>query len=178
MNTTIFETLVNFGREEILRDYSPGGCIASTRIAIDVLDYFKINAKPLSVKVEIFNEAMVKRIEAGVHGGSHEERIKWFEEDGSWGIGIGFGGQPGRWPGHLVALVENKWLLDMSLDQANRPERMIFLRPCYSEVTQEFMRAEAVHLLTLSSPEGMSLARYRYYRSRKPTEIWFEQSTT
>jgi hypothetical protein len=58
-------------------------------------------------------------------------------------LGIGFGRddrqeRPG-WDGHLVAILESTVLVDLTLDQASRPEKNIVLHPGWSVVPTSFL---------------------------------------
>lgn len=139
----IVETLLQDGREEILRAYHLDSCIATTKIIIDVLAHFHYLAQPLSVKVMAFNPAFVQRIESGAEFPKTSEISKqWSEEDGSWSIGIGYGRSgPNKWPGHLVAVLQN-CMIDASLDQASRPQRNINLGSSVFEIPVEFIHGK------------------------------------
>jgi hypothetical protein len=107
--------------------YRPDCCIAAAAILIDVLDYFRLTAKPLSVIATVFNPQMTERIEReGVPTREEAER-DWFPR-GCWALAVGTGDpEPGKWPGHLVATLGERVLLDLTLDQADRPRRGIAL---------------------------------------------------
>jgi hypothetical protein len=53
---------------------------------------------------------------------------RWQRESGAYTIGIGTGEpQAGKWPGHLITVVERKFLVDLTLDQGSRPQLKIML---------------------------------------------------
>lgn len=137
----ILALLTAQARPLILDYWGAYSCIASTRIAIDVLAEFGIAADALPVHAYIFNAPLWKRLEAGECPEAREiERL--YEVDGSWSIGLGFGGDMGenKWPGHLVALVRRpQVIVDLSLDQASRPERQIHLAPIVAPADQSFL---------------------------------------
>src|SRR5262249_38296206 len=61
---------------------------------------------------------------------TQEEMIAWTNEGKAWSIGVGYGDkEPGKWPGHLAVIVKERILLDLSLDQADRPAKHIRLPP-------------------------------------------------
>ncbi len=100
-------------------------CIAVTKLAVMTLRAFAIDAKPGAAKVIIFNAEAVAILEAG----GDVEMVK-AGRGGAHSIGIGYGiAGAGRYLGHLVAIVENEVLLDLSLDQASRTNKGIALVP-------------------------------------------------
>lgn len=112
--------------------YNATSCIAATRIAIDVLEGLGIAARPLMVRAELFNAPMWQQIE--LHGrapNDHVERDQWTRDFGAYALGLGFA-DPERTDLdettngiHVVTLVEDSLLWDLSFDQANRPDKGI-----------------------------------------------------
>jgi hypothetical protein len=145
-------------RAEILRDFRADSCIVSTRIALEVLRRFGVGGYALSVRAMIANAPFLERLKGGAAPpAGHEDALRWAAEDGAWLIGLGFGeAGPGRWPGHLVVIAERRWLVDLSLDQASRPQRSIVLRPLVAVVGEPFLRGRKA----LEVPMGGSLVRY------------------
>lgn len=133
------QTLLDTARPKILKEYRADSCIASTAICVDVLTRLGILAEPLAVRLMIFNQPFVARIEQTGIFPKGDEIKEWTAEDGSYSVGIGFGpAQPGKWPGHLVAIAEKKYLIDISVDQANRPIYGMEFKPIFIEVEEEF----------------------------------------
>lgn len=144
----IIEKLMVVGRPEILKDFRPDSCIVSTAISIDVLTHFGILAEPLPIKMSMFNAPYVKRIDSGSEFPNREMLIRWGKEDGSYSVGIGYGeNQPNKWAGHLVVLVENSWLIDLSIDQANRPAYNMVFSPIAVEVDQDFLSGKIPRII-------------------------------
>lgn len=144
----ILHRLLIYGRPEILKEFRADSCIGSTAIGLDVLTYFGILAEPLPVKLSIFNAPYVKRIESGSEWPNRETLVRWGEEDGSYSVGIGFGvNEPNKWAGHLVLLVENKWLADLSIDQANRPNYNMVFAPFAAEVDNDFLSGASPRII-------------------------------
>jgi len=110
-------------RRVILTEYKADSCIASTRIGIDLLAELGVPARPLRVEVMAYTVGYARRIEAeGRMPRNQAERIAWTDETNGWALGIGVeAGTPGGI--HLVALVDDHLLWDLSIDQASRPER-------------------------------------------------------
>jgi hypothetical protein len=110
--------------------FRPDCCIGATRIAIDVLAGFGVDAVPMPCEVLVFNPAYRANVEAGRRAKDVGEMEAF--GDGSWTVGVGFGEdpRPGCWPGHLVAGVPSLGLvLDLTITQADRPARGIVLEP-------------------------------------------------
>jgi hypothetical protein len=132
----VIEGLVRHARSEILREFSPDSCIVSTAVAIDVLAMFGFLAQPLPVQIALFNEPYAKRILAG-QSPLEKDLVRWGQEDGSYSVGLGYGHgdpTPGKWAGHLVALVENQYLVDLSIDQASRTRHKMNFQPFAMEI--------------------------------------------
>jgi hypothetical protein len=115
------ETVRRCGRED--------SCILQARVAIAVLHRFEIVASVITTNCYVFNPAYTRRVEAGQVARNLEELESF--GDGSWTIGLGLGDPaPGRYAGHLiVGSRENRWIMDPSIVQANRPRRGIVLEP-------------------------------------------------
>lgn len=132
----IAAALVGVGRPLVLARYGLDSCIVSTRISIAVFEHFGYLAEPCPVRVAIANPQLVAGIAAGV---DINERATW--PVGAWTVGLGLLADPAK-GGHLVALSETV-MVDLTLDQANRPEHRIALQPRAFRVTPEFAAGEA-----------------------------------
>lgn len=137
----VITALVKVAREEILTTFAPDSCIASTRIGIDVLRYFGVTAKPIPVSVTIFNED-ARRIleEEGIEAvATAVQGRETLDIGGPWTLGLGVSTPnhaPG--PGHLaIAIPHHLTIVDLSLDQANRPRKNIALTPVALKVPEE-----------------------------------------
>jgi hypothetical protein len=99
-------------------------CIASTKMGYEVLRYFGVPAVPRAVRMAAFNRTAWQAVEAG--------QVPDWEGTDAWSVAIAGQGAPqtrGGWDGHLVLLVHGRLLLDLSLDQADRPKKGIHLAP-------------------------------------------------
>lgn len=121
---TRLKLIVNVVRQEVLRGWQRDSCIASSRVLSEVLRYFGYTSEPFPVSVCAFNKAGFERLNTGDH-----DVANWPEE--AWSVGIQGSGvsKDNRWDGHLVLLVDGRWLVDPSLDQVSRPQRGIELHP-------------------------------------------------
>lgn len=119
-----------FIREEFAMD----SCIASTRIASEVCQRLKIPSNVLVVQAVITTEAFRKAIVEGMDP-------RFIIDEKAWSVGIGMpdkdkvtfkDGKPVKddWAMHMALLVPDaRLLVDLTLDQASRPEHGIDLKP-------------------------------------------------
>ena len=111
-------------RAATLEVCSPDSCIASTRVLIGVLDYFGYASEPLPCTAVVWNAAGYEATDAEI------PVDQWPPDAHSVGVvGTGAARAPKRWDGHLVAMVEDRWLIDASLDQFSRPQKGIVTTP-------------------------------------------------
>lgn len=138
---SVIQGLMDIARPKILKEFRADSCIASTAICLDVLTRRGILAEPLAVRTMIFNQPFVARIErTGVFPNGEKEIAEWTAADGSYSVGIGFGPpQPGKWAGHLVAIAERQYLIDISVDQANRPLYGMEFDSVAVEIDEDFL---------------------------------------
>jgi hypothetical protein len=129
------ENLLRFlsvrARPVILDWYKNDTCIISTAIVIDFCRHFGETVYPLACRADIYNKPMRKLIESQGKFPTDEQVDKWVENSGAWGVGVGYPSKEGeqsptKWPGHLIAY-SGEFLLDLSIDQASRPHKGIFL---------------------------------------------------
>jgi hypothetical protein len=156
--------------------YRKDCCIPATAILCDVLDYFKLPAKPLSVIACIYNPLMTERLEREGMPTREEAERDWFPQ-GCYSIGVGLGErEPGKWPGHLVALLAGKVLVDLTLDQAERPEHNVILPvPIIAAVGADFLEPGNVarglvngcRVDYVARPEDRSFERSNDWKSKK-----------
>ena len=135
-------------RRRLLEIATPDSCILSTRAAILLARRLRIRAFPLVTRVVVLNQVMCLRAGQQGHWPScREEAEQWRQECGAWSVGLGFGLDPApdRWPGHLVAMVDRRWLWDISIDQVNRPRYDLhFSAPVLAQVNEDFLRGRSV----------------------------------
>jgi hypothetical protein len=156
--------------------YRPDCCIAATAILIDVLDYFRLTARPLSVIATVFNPAMSRRIEREGMPTLEEAERDWFPR-GCYSLAVGVGGpQLGKWPGHLVVNLADQVLIDLTLDQADRPQHGIVLpMPIVAPFPPDFLTEDGqmaglingCRVVYEARPADRSFDRSNDWRSRK-----------
>lgn len=102
--------------------FSPDRCINVTRITIDVLKHFGIQAKPLSVHFWAFNQKWYDRVQAGIPEPKTEEELQAWVAEGASSLGIDTKAKnPDKYPGHVVTIAQER-LIDAACGQFNRPE--------------------------------------------------------
>lgn len=130
---------LGFIQRPIQAEYGPSACILATRVAVDVLRAHGVRVQPVAVHVEVFNPAYVEHIERGEH-----EAIE--TDPRCWSAQLGFTGEEqgdDRVDMHVVAVVEDRLLLDLTLDQCSRPEHDVVLTPgIFEGLSPEFARGE------------------------------------
>lgn len=130
-------------------------CIVSTAIYLRICREHGVKAEPLSVETYIYNKPFADWIVA--HDFSHpprEEAAKLGEQGGRYLV---LGGplvrempeEAGNWPGHLIAVVRrpgggHPFFIDLSIDQAHRPEKRIIIDEPYGGVIDNpgFLKGE------------------------------------
>lgn len=120
----LIDVLAPIVRQRMLKHFRPDCCIATTKILREILEYYGFKSQPMAVSVHIYNARLIELMDAGPLPENEEEKMALFERTGAWGIGIG---QSGSQDGCHVVLQSQGFLLDASLDQAERPERGIEL---------------------------------------------------
>lgn len=146
----ILGTLARFGREQILKEWGPDSCIASTALAIDILKHYGIKAEAFPCTVMVFNAVNNQKIKEIGRLPNAEESRAW-QDDGGWSVGVGFGSKgmaENKWPGHLVVIVDDEILLDLSIDQATRPKHKMYLQAGGGGIPnfQEFYSGKEVYV--------------------------------
>lgn len=124
--------------------YGRDSCILSTRLATFVLRDQGVRARPLACQLMAGNAAWAKRCAETL-----DREDRWPTEDEwtpeMWAVGVGYGRDPRdgdgrrRYDGHLIAIVENRYGLDLTRDQTSRPQRGFTTTPGYFPVTPEFL---------------------------------------
>lgn len=174
----VVRLLVEMARPMILRRFRPSSCIASTRVAIDVLARFGMPAEPLPVTVYICNEIFARHVERVGQPATEEEARRLFEVDGGHTILIG--DRPDAdtqgYPGHLVCLLRPDLMIDLSIDQATRPQKGIVLRPFAVPVTADFVDGRSARVV---GQNGCVLRYQRHpHRGFKNSGDWRDASRT
>ena len=119
-------------RQELLKYFLPNSCIAATRITIAFMHEFGFTARPWCVRVTVHNPAYVRRWRNLGRAPTDAEEAEWFAEDGALTLELGFSAGSGDGiGGHVVAVVEDSYLVDASLEQVNRRKHGIVVPPVF-----------------------------------------------
>jgi len=118
------------------------GSVLTTRLLKTVFEKFgRENVQPMSVQVLIFNPYVTKEFQPGKNPSKKRLNALLNHRRGH-SIGIGMEESPGvGWKGHLILIVkdtEGTWLVDATLNQANRPEHNIWMLPIGVKVDELF----------------------------------------
>jgi len=139
------------------RGYPPDTCILTTLALCDFITNFGVPARPLTVGASLFNQPFAVRVLREGWPDSTDVLARWYAEDGSHNIGIGYhhlAGTPttgNAWDGHLVAVVRECWLVDASLDQASRPDKGIVAGVVVAPVDEAFLAGQRTLALGLTA---------------------------
>jgi hypothetical protein len=151
----VLNALVLIGREALNQHgLRSDCCIGGTKTAIEVCRYFGIEASGLTVRAEIFNPEYVRFFDEVGRGPKNEEEEYEWRENGAWVCSIGDQNLPpiadGKWPGHLVMIASTEHgshLIDLTIDQANRPHKNIELSSLHFLVPTEFALKESQFMI-------------------------------
>jgi hypothetical protein len=105
--------------------FSADCCINGTRVALDVLAHFGVEARPVPVRAFAFNKVMYERLTAEPE--PDQAMLDQWIAEGGWSCGI-VGDANDGWPYHLVALAEG-YLIDSASGQFYRPQHDICVAP-------------------------------------------------
>jgi len=117
------------------------GSIVTVRALQKSLAKFGRETTPLSVRTLIFNPYVTKEFKPG-HSPSRKRLNALLDHRRGHSIAIGMEEADGAgWKGHLVLIAKNSegvWLIDPTLNQANRPEHNIWMLPIGIQVNEDF----------------------------------------
>lgn len=137
--------------------YVANNCILSSRLAVDALQQAGVKAKALACRVIAFSPEMVAHIDSG--GNPMDEDAP------GWNVAIGYPNQDAGegYNGHVVVLVENQLVLDLSVEQMARPQYGLILKPGGFDVTPAFLSGEEPRVFMT----GKSMLSYEAMPDRK-----------
>jgi len=117
-------------RSQILASSRVDSCVRSTKILVQVGNLLGVKVEPLTVEANVFNPPFAKEI-IKYNWDIPENVLETLEAKGCYQGVLGSRRdadrvpKPGKWPGHLVAIVhtpKHPVLVDLSLDQITRPQ--------------------------------------------------------
>jgi hypothetical protein len=157
------DLLARLVRAEVLTTHRVDSCIASTRAFIDAAAALGWKAKPLPVVLEAYNAVLIAKLAtheatSGATEPSQALLASW-AADGGYVVVVGAATTANDGAGHVVAVVENRFFVDPSVDQASRPAKEILLTepvvtPYGGEEAFRLTRKDGVVLRYLRFPEN------------------------
>ena len=104
-------------------------CVCHTEVCCRAGRALGADVRPQAVRLMVYNPALTRWVVAHQRPPTKEDQLAI---PGSWSLGVGFptAAEPGRWPGHLVAVVRGgrrPLIVDPTLAQVNRPRHGIVL---------------------------------------------------
>lgn len=114
-------------------------CIEQTRILVEVLHRFGVAAEPIGTKLHVVCDACQFQFVSGV-----DER----DLANARGMGLDLHYRPGDAGSHTVALVERRWLVDLTVSQAAAEEYGFRLTPelCCIDMRTEIPAGDLPHV--------------------------------
>jgi hypothetical protein len=159
--TDVLKALCTVGRAKMLNFYGLDSCAPAAAIAVEVLTSYGYVASPMRVDLQIHNAALVAFRKAGSEGEAPAD---------AHAIAVG---DADATVGHVVVITcdnTEHYLLDMTLDQANRPQYNLHTRPSVFQFSDEkygpFMAGEA------PTAWGINRGAIAVYRSYPGDESW------
>lgn len=145
-------------RAQIRKEYSADSCIATTAATVSALRLLGADVFPLSVEVVVMNTVLYDY--AVAHEGAFPDKEGPDYPPGGYALAV---------TRHVAAVAERRWLLDYSIDQAQREDVGILLEPLVIPIEEKWLRGRGGHLVFRH--RGTIL----YYTAR-PGDRWFEDS--
>lgn len=154
-------------RAIINTEYSIDSCIATSRIMSEVFARFGVASNTIPVQVIIGNPvASYYLLGKENDNPMTPDEIESLKEMGGYFISIGTKGEdlPNRFDGHVVVETVddfgNVYLIDLSIDQASRPEKKIMAFPFVALLEAQLHKSDGV---MFNTPDG-GFIRYDYMR--------------
>lgn len=127
---SVLAQLVQYAPTLLARRFRHNCCIGATKVAIEVLERLGFMVRPQPTQLMVYTRRLWRRVESNTFDRPFLH--------GEYSVGVGFDpgtGKQGGYIGHLVALaaepaaVKTMFLIDLSLGQASRPKKGIYLPP-------------------------------------------------
>lgn len=135
-----------------IQDFMPPACkllmkknnltcsVTATRLIYDVLTKLHFKVKPLAVEARVYNPMYTQKLRPPEND---EEANKWLEE-GCWSVILGdlVPKVANKWPGHLVAIINDVCIMDLTIVQAYRPDKNLLVNPVFAEINEAFIQGD------------------------------------
>lgn len=126
--------------------FSQRTCILQTRIATVVLGELGFRVRPLACTLVAGNAAWAKLMDELGRMPTAEE---WSDRDDVWCLGITPDGCDGPgYNGHVIAVVEERYGLDLTIDQADRPKYGMRFTPHHFAASPAFLAGDEPAVFT------------------------------
>ena len=144
--------MLNKYQIKIIQDFMPPACallmkknnlqcsVTATRVIYDVLTKLHFKVKPLAVEARVYNPLYTQKMRPPEND---EEANKWLEE-GCWSVILGdlVPKAVNKWPGHLVAIINDACIMDLTIVQAYRPDKNVIVNPVFAEINEAFIQGD------------------------------------
>ena len=159
---------------------SVNSCICCTKVFVQLANTVGLNAIPLTVEASVFNPVFADWIEVNGLDPSDEDMVRMGEKGGRFVVlGARDERQPkdsNSWPGHLVAVISAKGkpttVIDLTIDQANRPKKDILIRdPLVFGVPDNFTDGGVVATGFMGTKAGKIAFVYRAFPEDTSYEV-------
>lgn len=114
--------------------YGRDTCILHARVAVDELRGWLVPARPLAVRAIVGNAQWAA--DTRQLGHIPTDAREW--SPGTWCVGVGYGLDPraerAGYDGHVIVVVDERYAVDLTLDQMSRPAKGIELSPHWWEL--------------------------------------------
>lgn len=146
---------------------NPDSCVLATRATCLALAAVGVRASAFPTRLDVFSPSWIEQMRAGwdPRQPADPDRQRELAERGVWTVAIGDpqgegrprpDGRPG-YNAHLLCLVDGRWLVDMTLHQAARPQKGIDVQPHLFAADRELLRGERPQQMLMRG----SLVQYR-----------------
>jgi len=154
-------------------------CICCTKVLTQVGASLELKVRPLVVETTVYNPPFAEWIEKNGLDPSEEEMHRLGEAGGRFvvlGAREERTPEPNKWPGHLVCLVEASGkpttVVDLSIDQANRPKKDINItEPLIFGVPTDFVDGTGCAIGHTGTKAGPICFVYRAFPDDKSYEV-------
>lgn len=139
--------------------FTPNSCVISSALICQILEQHGLVGFPLSCVVMVMNEIAAEYMAGQMERTDHETNDQRLDQTmhglaalpGAYIVGIGLQDGSGRfdiegnkWIGHLIVIAidptkDQKWLIDVTIDQADRPDHAIRCQPYITAIDNHML---------------------------------------
>lgn len=128
------------------KGYGRDSCILHSRVAVDFLRRRGLRVRALTVSVSVFNEPWAAWLQELGRMPTNDDQ----PPTNIWSVHIGSGApdevkaRPG-YDGHVIVIVNERYAVDLTIDQASRPAKGILVGPHWWVVDHSFITGASAH---------------------------------